>query len=129
MNFLFRHNMHIFLAGEYALAFSFMYHLLFIFLFVPYVVWEFEAIHCSIVFNGVLAFNGALWQEEMASPKPHWKCRVRESCPLNGDCLQSSAVYGCKITSNNTPENSPDYIGLTENTFIDRLYKHKNSFK
>ena len=68
-------------------------------------------------------------QEEMVSPKPHCNCRVKESCPLNGDCLQSSVVYGCKITSNNTAEDSPHYIGLTENTFKDRLYKHKNSFK
>ena len=51
----------------------------------------------------------------MVSLKPHCNCRVKESCPLNGDYLQSSAVYGCKITSNNTP----NYIGLTENTFKD----------
>ena len=55
----------------------------------------------------------------MVSLKPHCNCRVKESCPLNGDCLQSSAVYGCKITSNNTAEDSPNYIGLTENTFKD----------
>ena len=70
-----------------------------------------------------------LRQEEMALPKPHCKCRVKESCPLNGDILQSSIVYGCKITSNNTAGDSPHYIGLTENTFKDRLHKHKNSFK
>ena len=58
-----------------------------------------------------------------------YNCRVKESCPLNSDCFQSSAVYGCKITSNNTAEESPHYIGLAENTFKDRLYKHKNSFK
>ena len=65
----------------------------------------------------------------MASPKPHCNCRVKESCPVNGDCLQSSVVYGRKITSNDTAEDSPHYIGLTENTFKYRLYKHKNSFK
>ena len=65
----------------------------------------------------------------MASPKPHCNFRVKESCPLNGDCLQSSVVCGCKITSNNAAVDSPHYIGLTENTFKDRLYKHKNSFK
>ena len=65
----------------------------------------------------------------MASPKLHCNCRVKESCPLNGGCVQSSVAYGCKITSNNTVEDSPHYIGRTENTFKDRLYKHKNSFK
>ena len=70
-----------------------------------------------------------LRQEEMASPKPHCNCRVEESCPLNGDCLQYSVVYGCKITPNNIAEDSPHWIGLTESAFKDRLHKHKNSFK
>ena len=56
-------------------------------------------------------------------------------CPLNGDCLQSSVVYGCKITSNSTAVDSPHFISLTENAFKDyinkdyRLYKQNNSFK
>ena len=59
----------------------------------------------------------------MVPPELHCNCRVKESCPLNGDCTQPSVVYGCKITSNDTLEDSPHYIGLTENTY------HKNSFK
>ena len=70
-----------------------------------------------------------LRQEEMVSPKPHCNCRVKESSPLNGDCLQSSVAYGCKITSSNTAEDSPHYTGLTGNTFKGSLYEHKNSFK
>ena len=66
----------------------------------------------------------------MASPKPHCNCRAKLLCPLNGDCIQSSVVYGCKITSNNTAEDSPHYIAPTENTFKDyRLYTHNNSYK
>ena len=34
---------------------------------------------------------------------------------------ESSVVYGCKVTSNNTAEDSPHYIGLTENTFKDKI--------
>ena len=45
----------------------------------------------------------------MASPKQHCHCRVKGSCPPTGDCLQSSVVYGCKITSNNTTEDSPHW--------------------
>ena len=56
-----------------------------------------------------------LRQEEMASPKPHCNCRVIESCPLNGDCLKCSVVYGFKIISKDTAEDSA-HIGLTENT-------------
>ena len=42
---------------------------------------------------------------------------MKQSCPLNSACLQSSAAYACKITSNKTAECSPHFIGLTENTF------------
>ena len=56
-----------------------------------------------------------LRQEEMASSNPQCNCSEKKSCPLN--CLQSSVVYGSKITSDNIGEDSPHYIyGLTENT-------------
>ena len=49
---------------------------------------------------------------DLVSPKPYCNCRMKESCSLNSDCLQSSVVYGCKIPSNDTAEDSPYYIGL-----------------
>ena len=48
---------------------------------------------------------------------------------MNGDFLQSSLIYICKANTPNMIEYHPHYIGLTENTFKDRFYKHKNSFK
>ena len=60
---------------------------------------------------------------------PTFNCRSKTSCPLSGDCLQSSLVYICKVNTANITENYPHYIGLTENIFKDRFYKHKNSFK
>ena len=60
---------------------------------------------------------------------PTCNCRLKTSCPLNGDCLQSSLVYICKADTPDIIENHPHYIGLTENTFKDRFWKHKNSFK
>ena len=60
---------------------------------------------------------------------PACNCRSKTSCPLNDHCLQSSLVYICKEDTPNIIQNYPHYIGLTENTFKDRLYKHKNSFK
>ena len=56
-------------------------------------------------------------------------CRSKSSCPLNGDCVQSSLVYICKADTPNIIENHPRYIGLTENTFKYRFHKYKNSFK
>ena len=54
---------------------------------------------------------------------------LKSSCPLNGNSMQSSLVYICKTDTPNIIENHPHYISLTENTFKDRSYKHKNSFK
>ena len=50
-------------------------------------------------------------------------CRAKNSCPLNGDCLQSISVYICKVNAPNSTENQPHYIGSTENTFKNRFYK------
>ena len=66
-----------------------------------------------------------LRQKEMASPKSHYSRRAKKSSPFNGNCTQSNVVYGCKITSNETAEDSPHYIGLTESICKDRLYKRK----
>ena len=43
--------------------------------------------------------------------------------------MQSSLVYICKSDTPNIIKNHPHYIGLTQNRFKDRFYKHKNSFK
>ena len=56
-------------------------------------------------------------------------CRVKASCPLDGNFLQTSLVYICKEATRKITNNYPHYIGLTENTFKNRLYKHKNSFR
>ena len=54
-------------------------------------------------------------------PAPTCNCRSKSSCPLNGNCMQSSLVYICKADTPNIIENHPHYIGLTENTFKDRF--------
>ena len=56
-------------------------------------------------------------------------CRVKASSPLDSNCLQSSSVYICKAAAPKITDVYPHYIGLTENSFKDRLYKHKNSFR
>ena len=59
-------------------------------------------------------------------PAPIYNWRLKSSCPLNGNCIQSSLVYICKADTPNTIENHPHYIGLIENTFKDKFCKHKN---
>ena len=56
-------------------------------------------------------------------------CHTKTSCSLHVECLQSSLVYICKAMTSNNTDNHPHYIGLTENIFKDRFYKHRNSFK
>ena len=55
-------------------------------------------------------------------------CRQANTCPLNGNCLQSSVIYQATVTrrDNDTTET---YIGLTENEFKTRYRNHTASFR
>ena len=52
-------------------------------------------------------------------------CRNKQICPLNGNCLERSLVYEAELI---TPQDKFHYVGLTEGTFKDRMYKHNTSF-
>ena len=65
-------------------------------------------------------------EQEKSSP---CNCRNKTSCPLKGSCQHKNLVYSCKVSTPDLKQNHPHYIGLTEHTFKDRLYKHNNSFK
>ena len=47
---------------------------------------------------------------------------------LNGNCLTNSVIYNCNVKDNDN-DTGVNYIGLTEHTFKDRFYKHRNAFK
>ena len=55
-------------------------------------------------------------------------CRQKNTCPLDGNCLQSSVIYQATVTrkDNNTTET---YIGLKENDFKTRYRNHTASFR
>ena len=56
-------------------------------------------------------------------------CRQKNTCPLNGNCLESSVIYQATVTrkDNNTTET---YIGLlTANDFKTRHRNHAASFR
>ena len=59
---------------------------------------------------------------------PKCNCRVKESCPLDNKCLDTSVVYKCNIKTED-PNKEANYIGLTEGTFKTRYYQHRNTFK
>ena len=78
----------------------------------------------------IINSHNKILKENIAKPTSASRnCRVKGSCPLDGNGLQSSLAYICKAATSKVTNEYPYYIGLTENTFKDRFYKHKNSFR
>ena len=72
--------------------------------------------------------NKKILNENIAKPtSASCNPRVNASCPLDGNCLQPSLVYICKAATPKITNDYPHYIGLTENTFKDRLYKFSDT--
>ena len=55
-------------------------------------------------------------------------CRQKNTCPLAGKCLERNLVYCGNATTKESDDES-NYLGVTQNTIKDRIYKHRNSFK
>ena len=72
--------------------------------------------------------NRILLSEEKIQDQPKCNCQQKDTCPLEGHCLDKELIYRC-ILKENTTSDGVNYNGLTENTFKDRFYKHRNSFK
>ena len=53
-------------------------------------------------------------------------CRQTNTCPLNGNCLQSSIIYQATVKRNDN-DATETYIGLTENDFKTRFRNHTSS--
>ena len=54
---------------------------------------------------------------------------TRYACEVEGKCEEKGIIYQCEITSNeeNRAGSIETYIGLSENSFKDRLTKHRKS--
>ncbi|XP_065639655.1 uncharacterized protein LOC136072378 [Hydra vulgaris] len=59
---------------------------------------------------------------------PTCNSRQPSQCPLQGTCLSKNIIYVCNVKTSQQ-DNGLSYIGLTEHTFKNRWYKHKNSFQ
>ena len=55
-------------------------------------------------------------------------CRVKTTCPLNGQCLTENAIYQATISNGDVGEKFP-YIGLAEGEFKTRYNNHTMSFR
>ena len=73
------------------------------------------------------AYNGENTNPEEANAKL-CNCRKKDSCPLNGECLQPAVIYQAKVTRSDNNQ-SETYIGLTESEFKTCYRNHTNSFR
>ena len=71
------------------------------------------------------AYNGENTNPEEANAKL-CNCRKKDSCPLNGECLQPAVIYQAKVTRSDNSQSETN-VGLTESEFKTRY--HTNSFR
>ena len=76
----------------------------------------------------IKAHNKRILQDQHTTTTAECNCRKTEICPLKGECLTENVIYMAKV-SNNKNNEEKNYIGLTERSFKDRLYKHRNSLR
>ena len=55
------------------------------------------------------------------------KCRKKDECPLNGQCLAQDIVYKCIASTSMKPDKT--YLGTAEEDFKKRYNNHVNSFR
>ena len=53
-------------------------------------------------------------------------CRIKESCPLNGECFHQCMVYKTEVSTNTTYK---EYCGVSEGEFKSRCNNHTQSFR
>ena len=63
---------------------------------------------------------------EPASTVPPCNCRAKTSCPMKGQCRESSIIYKATLTTDGIAKN---YYGCSETEFKTRFYNHNQSFK
>ena len=56
------------------------------------------------------------------------KCRVKNECPLNGECQALSVIYGADVINDSNDEEK-FYFGLADTTFKKRYRNHIRGFK
>ena len=55
-------------------------------------------------------------------------CRVRNECPLNGECQTPSVIYRADVVNDSNDEEK-FYFGLADTTFKERYNNHNRDFK
>ena len=79
--------------------------------------------------NMIKAHNNRILSEEKTQDQPKCNSQQKDTCPLEGNCLEKELTYQRNLKENNTSDGVTDGLnGLTKNTFKERFYKHRNSF-
>ena len=93
-----------------------------------FTAWPFENHNKRILTASTQIDNTAAAATATIDNNKTCNCRQKDTCPLDGNCLQSSVIYQATATrkDNNTTET---YIGLTENDFKTRYRNHTASFR
>ena len=55
-------------------------------------------------------------------------CRVKSSCPLNGECLTPKIIYRAEVSNDKNSEKK-FYFGLVDTLFKERYRNHTRDFK
>ena len=76
----------------------------------------------------IKSHNNRILSKEKTEDQPKFNCRQKDTCPLEGHCLDKELIYRC-ILKENTTSDGVTYNDLTENIFKDRFFKHRNSLK
>ena len=87
------------------------------------VSYEYTPRAASIIKN----HNKKILENQPSNTTAECNCRV-DFCPLQGKCQTENVVYLAQVTNRKNSERKC-YIGLTERTLKDRLYKHRNSLR
>ena len=73
----------------------------------------------------------SLHNRNILSPKQQsfgCNCRVRNKCPLNGECQTPSVIYRANVVNDSNDEEK-FYFGLADTTFKERYNNHNRDFK
>ena len=69
----------------------------------------------------ITAHNGRILSKTDPATPPGCNCRVKDACPLGGQCQVKGVVYQATVTRSDS-NNKQYYIGMTSTTFTERYY-------
>ena len=87
--------------------------------------------HCldDLTWNYPKAYHKRILQDQhtITTAKCNW--RIKQTCPLKGECLTENIVYLAKVSAAKVTRRKATLHRHTERSFKERLYKHRNSLR